>query len=227
MQQTIEPRHNETPLTVGHANWTHIDPRADAIHIHLHGQGDHLLRIASGRAEAVLNDSGPQLDPDSWMKPIDFDPAVEAASAVRELKELVADRLPVHPDQRWMVISWLLTAFFLDCDRYFCREKGLLRFSGESLSGKSTAGRLLSCLLYGADRLGAASADYVLLAGSEHPLLILEHPLNDGGRFPFNQLLLSLAKGIQLSWTEKGRVLRTSRIPRWPITTPTRLPTRF
>ena len=39
-------------------------------------------------------------------------------------------------------------------------------------------------------------------------MLILEHPLNDGGRFPFNQLLLSLAKGIQLSWTQKGRVRR-------------------
>ncbi len=189
-----------------HANWTHFDPRANALYIHLHSKGNQLLRIADGRAEAVLNGTELQLEPNSRIQAIEFDRTVQPATAVRELKELVADCLPVHPNHRWMVISWLLTAFFLDCDRIFCKQKALLRFTGESLSGKSTAGRLLSALLYGADHLVMGSADYVLKAASEHPLLILEPPLDKGGRVPFNRLFLSLAEGKPIEWKENGRV---------------------
>jgi hypothetical protein len=91
--------------------------------------------------------------------------------------------------------------------RTFGRHKAILRFSGEGKSGKTSAGRLLSALLYGADHLEAAPSDYLLRAASEHPLLILEPPVDNGSRVPFNRLFLSLTEGGQLDWIEADQAL--------------------
>ncbi|MEE8584343.1 MAG: hypothetical protein V3T83_05760 [Acidobacteriota bacterium] len=169
-------------------HWTHIDHRLGAAYIHLHNAGNQILRL-SGQAELVENGCAPELAPTTSIKPIVFDPTIQARTGVMDLKALVADFLPVHPNQRWIVISWLLTAFLLD----LVRQRGLLQFTGKPNSGKTSAAGLLSCLLYGTGNIpySAAKAQENVEAGN--PLLRIDPPGN--GSEALDRLLLSLAQG--------------------------------
>ncbi len=169
-------------------NWTHFDHLLGAAYIHLHDPENQVLRLR-GQAELVENGSAPKLVPTRSIKPIIFDPTIQARTGVLDLKALVVDFLPIHPNQRWIVTSWLLTAFFLN----LVRQRAVLRVTGKRSSGKTSTANLLSRLLCGTGSIqfGAACAQPNLEAGN--PLLTIDPPGN--GSEALDRLLLCLAQG--------------------------------
>lgn len=186
---------------VGQLGWTRFESRTSSLYIHLHDEQNRVL-LLHGTAQAVSNGDAVILREADRMLPIAFDPEADVRQAVESLRELVADMLPIDPDQRWMVISWLLSAFFLDCGRGFCGQRALLKLSGGTVSGKTTAARMLCYLLFGQDDVMTGEADAFLCSALSNPLLALrlevEHHRDDP---QMQDLLVGLAEGKGFDWS--------------------------
>jgi hypothetical protein len=102
---------------------------------------------------------------------------------------------------------WILSAFFLD----FTSDKPLLKLSGHTGSGKTTAARLLSSLLYGADHVESATVAYYYADASHNPYLICDNlETEDLGR-EVVQFLLHVATGIAKGKRKAGTDSETVR----------------
>jgi hypothetical protein len=154
--------------------WIHSDLSEGRIWVNLHNETRQIVRLSSGRVDLLsngANDDGVMLSPADKMAGWDFDPSADPREAVRELWELVVDVLACEPENRLLAVCWILTAFFLD----FTSEKALLKLSGHTASGKTTAARLLSCLLYGADHVETATVAYYYADAAQNPFLICDN----------------------------------------------------
>ncbi len=76
-----------------------------------------------------------------------------------------------RPENRLLLLCWLLSAFFLD----YLEDKALLKLSGPTQAGKTTAVRIFSRLLYGKVRMGYNTAAYLYSDSAENPLQICEN----------------------------------------------------
>ncbi len=187
--------------------WICVDPEKDTLCVHLHDEQNRILELRSGKVEYgcnYFNRAGALLMPIERMRPIEFIPEASPEQAVAELKKWVVDALPIHYDLRWMVVSWLLTAFFHDCKT----ERCMLKFSGPPGSGKTTAARLLSCLLYGGDFVESRSAAYYKEQAATLPLLICDLPRGQEVDAKLGHFLNASSSGSTRAWIEKGKPKR-------------------
>ena len=135
------------------------------------------------------------------MEAIEFDPQADPGEAVRLLKKLVADALACPPEHRLFLVSWLLTAFFLE----YTDEKALFRLAGNTKSGKSTAAKILSMMLYGSElHVEAATVAYSYSDASRNPLLLCDNLENENLSRDMIQFLLHVASGVSRGKRQGG-----------------------
>lgn len=194
MLQTTNPSHG----------WIKAVPEKDSLYIHLHDPRGRILELRKGKVEYGLNKfngAGAELKPVQRMQPIEFIEEATALQAVLELKQRVFDALPIHPNERWLVISWLLTAFFPDCTH----QRAMLKFSGNPASGKSSAARTLSCLLYGDDFTEALQRDEYFELATRVPLVFCDLPRGKEVNVGLGQFLNAASTGVHWSRMIQGK----------------------
>jgi len=94
----------------------------------------------------------------------------------------------------------MFSAFLLD----FAPYMALMKFSGASESGKTTAARMLSVLIYGNEHLGDPSAAAAYAVASQNPMLIIDN-------LESSDFTKSILKFLLLSATKGGKEKRTQR----------------
>ncbi|NOZ67990.1 MAG: toprim domain-containing protein [Deferribacteres bacterium] len=184
------------------ASWIHTDRNTDTIYVNLNSPNNMILKISAKGIEEIpngLNKDGILLKSSRKILPVNFLPDSDMAEGLRFLKELVFDNLTCEPEQRYLIICWLMSAFLLDFTPYMA----LMKFSGASSSGKTTAARLLSLLIYGSDHLGDPSAAAAYAVASQNPLLIIDNLEHD-------DFTKSILKFLLLSATKGGKEKRTA-----------------
>ena len=122
------------------------------------------------------------------MKPFTFDPEAHIAGGMRDLKSLFFDSLTCEPAQRYLILAWTLSAYLMPLSQ----TRALMKMEGGSGSGKTTAARFCSLLMYGADMVGRSSTAGDYSMGSTEPLIIKDNlETDDINKGALNFLLLA------------------------------------
>ena len=191
-------------------SWAHADKDSANLYINLHNEKNQVLVLGPGTVEVISNghnDKGILLRAADKMSAIEFDDSVDPRAAVDLLRRLVMDPLACSAENRLFVVSWILTAFFLS----YTTEKALLKLSGHAASGKTTAARLLSCLLYGADHVETSTVAYYYADASQNPFLVADNLETEDLDRRITQFLLHVATGIQKGKRKAGTDSQTVR----------------
>ena len=184
------------------ASWIHTDRNTDTIFINLNSPSSIILKISRDSIEEIpngLNAEGILLKSSSKILPFNFLLDCDIREGMMALKELVFENLTCEKEQRYLILCWIMSAFMLD----FAPYMGLMKFSGPTSSGKTTAARFLSLLIYGNDHLGDPSAAAAYALASQNPLLIIDNLESD-------DFTKSILKFLLLSATKGGKEKRTA-----------------
>lgn len=183
-------------------SWIATDRLTDTIYINLNSPNNVILKVSKEGIEEIpngLNDDCVLLKSSRKIMPFNFLPDTNVQEGMRLLKELVFDNLTCEKEQKYLVLCWFISAFLLD----FAPYMALMKFSGATASGKTTAARLLSLLMYGNEHLGDPSAAAAYALSSQNPLLIIDNLESD-------DFTKSILKFLLLSATKGGKEKRTA-----------------
>ncbi len=184
------------------ATWIHTERNTDVIYINLNSPNNMIIKVSKESIKEIpngLNEDGVLLKSSQKIMPMNYLPDCDIQEGMTALRELIFDNLTCDREQRYLIICWLVTAFMLD----FAPYMGLMKFSGPTSSGKTTAARLLSLLIYGDGHLGDPSAAAAFALASQNPLLIIDNLESD-------EITKSILKFFLLSATKGGKEKRTS-----------------
>jgi DNA primase len=183
------------------ASWIHTDRVKDTIYVNLNSPNNILFKISTESIEEIqngLNKEGVLLKSSRKILPVNFLPDGDIREGMIALKELIFDNLTCDKEQRYLILCWLISAFFVDFSPYM----GLMKFSGPTSSGKTTAARLISMLIYGNEHLGDPSTAAAYAVASQNPLLIIDN-------LESSDVTKSILKFLLLSATKGGKEKRT------------------
>lgn len=169
-----------------------LDDRGQAVlYLNLKDPANRVIRVDKDGVDVAENGTNQHnvlLAESSRMKNFKYDPEVNVAAAMRELKALVLDNLACDPAQRYLLLAWALSAYLLP----FCETRALMKMEGMSESGKTTAAKFLSLLIYGENLVGKSSTASDYSMASTEPLIIKDNlETDDLNRNVLNFLLLA------------------------------------
>lgn len=159
-------------------SWLHTDFKQDSIFINPNMPDNKILKVSPGKIEEIengLNDDHVLLSGCPMMNDFEFRPDVNIKDGMNLLKELFFQNLACDVKQRYWIVSWMIMSFLID----FSHQRPIAKFSGSSASGKSTAIKLISYLLYGQNHVGLPTPAAAFATGTENPLVILDNIEND------------------------------------------------
>jgi hypothetical protein len=152
--------------------WTTYDGNA----LFIHAGTDKLLKIGDGAPVHIKNAINREkilLDLPVPSMAVTVLPSTRPLEGLRHLEELFLKNLPMSDEDRYMLICWLLGAFFRD----YIKPKPIVRLLAKTAYGKSTSSKLVSILLYGEELLShsASTVAATYEMSSRYPLLLLDN----------------------------------------------------
>jgi DNA primase len=167
------------------------DNTGPVLYLNLKDSANRILRVSRESVDIAENGTNPNnvlLAESSQMRAFRYDPDVNMAQAMQAMKTMVLDSMACEPSQRYLVLAWTLSAFLMP----LTQAKALMKLEGGSGSGKTTAAKVMSLLLYGDNMVGRSStaSDYSMAA--TEPLIIKDNlETDDLHRNALNFLLLA------------------------------------
>jgi DNA primase len=195
-------------------SWIYTDRATNTIFISLNATNNTVLKISRAGIAEVQNGSNEQdvlLRASEKMVPVSFQLENNIRDGMAALKTLVFNSLTCEKEQRYLILCWFIMAFLLD----FVPSIALMKFSGSTASGKTSAAKLLSLLLYGNEHLVDPSTAAMYAVSSQNPLLIVDNlESEDITKGALKFLLLSATKGGKEKRTAGTETETTEEIPR-------------
>ena len=105
------------------------------------------------------------------MKPIRYLGDANLDEADRKLVEVLVNNIACSHQDRLLILSWLSCFLLID----FSGTRPMTRFEGPAGSGKTTASKLISTLLYGSPQHKKATDAANYTDGSQNPLIALDN----------------------------------------------------
>lgn len=200
-------------------SWEYTDFNTNSIFLNLNNDHNQIVRISPNEIEVMdngLNGYKILLANDERMSPIYYDENVDIEEGKKLIKELLFDNLSCRIEDRYLILAWILSYPMLE----FAQTKPLMRLEGNSSSGKSTAAKLITSLLYGQPQLKTATAAANYSSASKTPLACFDNIEQRELTQALSQYLITSATGIQREKrktgtesgviTEKGNCLNLS-----------------
>lgn len=182
-------------LFIDMASWIHFNRVTDTIYINLNSPGNGIIKVTPGNIEEIengMNNEGVLLNSSLKIMPFTYLPDSDVREGLSLLKELVIDNLTCDLEQRHLIICWLISAFLMD----FAPSMALMKFSGASSSGKTTAAKLITLLLYGTEQILDTTGAAAFSVASQNPLLVIDNLEQENITKQIGQfLLLTTNKG--------------------------------
>ena len=156
------------------ASWISTKERTSAIYINFNAEDSTILKISPEGIKEVpngLNEDDVLLKSSAKIEPLSFMPGASIRESLEAVKTLILDSMTCDIEQRYLIICWAISAFLLD----FMPYQAIMKFSGGSASGKSTAAKLLSKLIYNKEELVNVSSAAAYSLSSQNPMVILDN----------------------------------------------------
>jgi len=157
-----------------HFSWLHTDVANYTVYFNLNNADHEIARITPDGIDILKNGGnadGVILDGSRKMAPIRFLGDADPEEADRLLVELILDNMTCAPGDRSLILSWLSCFLLID----FAGTRPMTRFEGPAGSGKTTASKLISALLYGEPQHKKATDAANYTDGSQNPLIVLDN----------------------------------------------------
>ncbi|MFC1467818.1 CHC2 zinc finger domain-containing protein [Verrucomicrobiota bacterium] len=157
-----------------HFSWLHSDIPKHAVFFNLNNEAQEIVKITPDGIEVMKNGGnadGVILDGSQKMKPIQFMPDADVEEADRLLIDLIFHNLTCSPDDRYLIMSWISCFLLID----FSGTKPMTRFEGSAGSGKTTASKLITTMLYGEPQHKKATDAANYTDGTKNPLIALDN----------------------------------------------------
>lgn len=176
-------------------SWLHTDVANYTVYFNLNNERHEIAKITPDGVEIMKNGGnadGVILDSSEKMDPITFLPDADEQEADRLLKELVGDNLTCSPPNRFLILAWLSCFLLID----FAGTRPMTRFEGSSSSGKTSAAKLITALIYGQPQQKKATDAANYSDGARNPLLSLDNVESNDVSEDFVNFLLTSITGI-------------------------------
>ena len=157
-----------------HFSWLHTDVPKQTVYFNLNNDAHEIVKITPDGVEVLKNggnDDGIILEGSRKMKPIRFLADVDLEEADQLLSRLIFDNLTCAPGERSVILSWLSCFLLID----FAGTRPMTRFEGPAGSGKTTASKLISALIYGEPQQKKSTDAANYTDGSQNPLIVLDN----------------------------------------------------
>ena len=157
-----------------HFSWLHTAVASHTVYFNLNNAEHEIAKITPDGIEILKNGGnadGIILDGSRKMTPLHFLPEADLAEADRLLVDLVVSNLTCPQGDRFLILSWLSCFLLID----FAGTRPMTRFEGPAGSGKTTASKLISALLYGEPQHKKATDAANYTDGSQNPLIVLDN----------------------------------------------------
>ena len=157
-----------------HFSWLHTDINRQTVWFNLNNDAHQIAKITPDGVEIIANGNnadGVILTDSRKMQPICFLPDADPGQADRLLAELILNNLTCGPGERLLILAWLCCFLLMD----FSSTKPMTRFEGPAGSGKTTASKLISTLLYGSPQHKKSTDAANYTDGSQNPLIVLDN----------------------------------------------------
>jgi len=175
--------------------WITAKISTDTIYFNLCNDRKELLKVSPEAIEVIKNGSnmdGIYLREAANMSGVNYDDDISIKETMKDLETLIFNNLACNQSYKYYLICFLINTFFVN----FINAKGLLKLSGNAGSGKTTAARLITCLIFKKDMIstGTVASSYTEAAIS--PLLCMDNLERDGLNRAVLELLLFVATGV-------------------------------
>ena len=157
-----------------HFSWLHTDVSNRTVYFNLNNEQHEIVKITPGGVELLKNGGNADsvlLEDSQKMKPLRFLADADPDEADRLLSTLILDNMTCAPGARALILSWLSCFLLID----FAGTRPMTRFEGSAGSGKTTASKLISALLYGEPQQKKSTDASNYTDGSQNPLIVLDN----------------------------------------------------
>ena len=157
-----------------HFSWLHTDVSNHTVYFNLNNDQHEIAKITPDGVELLKNGGnadGIILQDSQKMKPLRFLADADPDEADRLLSTLILDNLTCAPGESGLILSWLTCFLLID----FAGTRPMTRFEGPAGSGKTTASKLISALLYGEPQQKKSTDAANYTDGSQNPLIVLDN----------------------------------------------------
>ncbi len=154
--------------------WLHTNVGRYTLYFNLNNSDHEIAKITPEGIEIMKNGGNADkiiLQASNKMRPFKFRPDADIEEADRMLLDLIVCNLPCAQGDRFLILLWLSCFLLID----FVGTRPMTRFEGSSQSGKTTASKLISALLYGEteQKTSTIAANYT--DGSRNPCIFLDN----------------------------------------------------
>ena len=157
-----------------HFSWLHTDVSNHTVYFNLNNDAHEIAKITPGGIELLKNGGNPDgiiLEDSQKMMPIRYLGDADLEEADRKLVEVLVNNIACSDQDRLLILSWLSCFLLID----FSGTRPMTRFEGPAGSGKTTASKLISTLLYGSPQHKKATDAANYTDGSQNPLIALDN----------------------------------------------------
>lgn len=175
-------------------SWSHTDRIRSVITLALNKETNTLVELSPGKIREIPNGSNDTrllLAPSDKMEPVEFEPDVDINAAMEVLRKDFIDSMACSVPDAYMFTAWAFSAFLMG----YTPKHPLMKLSGSSKSGKTTAARLFGQILYGDDMVKSGTTASVFSDGARNPFQILDNIENRNMREELLQFLLIVSTG--------------------------------
>lgn len=184
-------------------SWLHSDVANRIIYFDLNNENHEIVKISAEKIEVLMNGGNSEeitLSSSDKMSPLQYIPDVKIEEADQLLSKLLIDNMTCSSQHAEFIISWLSCFLLLD----FAGTKPMTRFEGVAGSGKTTASKLGSALIYGEPQLkkGTDASNYT--DGARNPMISLDNIEMMQMKEELRQFLVTSITGINKEKRRSG-----------------------
>jgi len=157
-----------------HFSWLHSEVSNHTVYFNLNNTEHEIAKITPDGIEILRNGGnadGIILDGSRKMKPLKFLPDADLEEADKLVVDLLINNMSCPAGDRFLILSWLSCFLLID----FAGTRPMTRFEGSAGSGKTTASKLISTMLYGEPQHKKATDAANYTDGSQNPLIVLDN----------------------------------------------------
>jgi len=190
--------------------WLYTDRARHTVYFNLNNERNEVLKITPDDIAVIrngVNDENIVFHRSPTMRPIEFISDPDIAEAERLFKTLIFDNLACPIEERVLITTWISCFLLLD----FTGTRPLLRFEGATHSGKSTASKLISALVFGDQNLENPTVAANYTEGAKQPLIVIDNIELKNATDEFIQFLLTAVTGIVRTKRKQGTDTDTVR----------------
>ncbi len=155
-------------------SWLHTDLANHTLWFNLNNKEHEIAKITPEGVEILQNGANSDkvvLKYSDKIDPIHYDPDVNLSVTDRLFTECLIDNFSCPKPDRYLILSWISCFLLID----YSGTKPMTRFEGSSSSGKTTAAKLITTLIYGSPQQKVATLAANYTDGSKNPLLSLDN----------------------------------------------------